>query len=221
MRVLRGAISVLVSILVPLALIFLGVRLLLTRAFLHIEYHLPNFPVDTYGFTLEERYQWSVYALDYLLNDADIEYLGELTFSDGTALFSTRELSHMQDVKNVIQPVLWIGYGSWIFLSGAGLWARYRREWAVYRRALRAGGWLVLGMALAAGIFALTSFWQFFSVFHSLFFSGDSWIFLYSDTLIRLFPMRFWQDAFIFTGVVTIGGGLALVVGLGRKKGAE
>jgi integral membrane protein (TIGR01906 family) len=33
--------------------------------------------------------------------------------------------------------------------------------------------------------------------FHRMFFQGDSWLFLYSDTLIRLFPERFWLTAFV------------------------
>ena len=35
---------------------------------------------------------------------------------------------------------------------------------------------------------------EFFTTFHRIFFAGESWIFPYSDTLIRLFPMRFWAD---------------------------
>jgi uncharacterized membrane protein len=41
-----------------------------------------------------------------------------------------------------------------------------------------------------------------------LFFSGDTWLFAYSDTLIRLFPIRFWEDCFIYIG------GFSLIVGL-------
>jgi uncharacterized membrane protein len=60
-------------------------------------------------------------------------------------------------------------------------------------------------------------FWNFFSAFHSLFFEGDSWIFLYSDTLIRLFPIRFWQDAFLWGAVIALAGGIGLGLGLKPK----
>jgi hypothetical protein len=43
-------------------------------------------------------------------------------------------------------------------------------------------------------------------------------MFLYSDTLIRLFPLRFWQDVFLFAGIITIGGGLALGLVLKPRK---
>jgi uncharacterized membrane protein len=60
-------------------------------------------------------------------------------------------------------------------------------------------------------------FWNFFAGFHSLFFEGDSWLFLYSDTLIRLFPLRFWQDAFLWAAVIALGGAFALI-GMTRSQ---
>ena len=56
------------------------------------------------------------------------------------------------------------------------------------------------------------------SIFHELFFSGGSWLFLYSDTLIRLFPLPFWQDAFLFAGVLDVLGGLVLALALRPKR---
>jgi integral membrane protein (TIGR01906 family) len=117
-----------------------------------------------------------------------------------------------------VRTVLWFGYGDWAFLLAVGLWARFGGWWSDFVRGVRRGGWLTLGLAAGIGIFAAVSFWQFFTVFHSLFFSEDSWMFLYSDTLIRLFPMRFWQDAFIFAGIVTVGGGLALGLALRAQR---
>jgi len=93
--------------------------------FPEIEYRMPGFPADEYGFTIQDRLQWSRISIDYLLNDADISFLGDLTFPDGSPLFNGRELSHMQDVKNVVQPVLWVGYGVWFLVLGIGLWARF------------------------------------------------------------------------------------------------
>jgi integral membrane protein (TIGR01906 family) len=47
----------------------------------------------------------------------------------------------------------------------------------------------------AAGALAYTAWDAFFVFFHRVFFSGDSWLFAYSDTLIQLFPVDFWMDA--------------------------
>ena len=76
----------------------------------------------------------------------------------------------------------------------------------------------VIGLIVAIGIVINPSvFWGFFTAFHKLFFVGDSWLFLYSDTLIRLFPIRFWQDAFLLAAVIALGGGVALGMGLKGK----
>jgi integral membrane protein (TIGR01906 family) len=218
MKILQKTLAWVVTILLPLALTFLGLRLLLSHAFPEIEYRLPGFPVDDYGFTLQDRLHWSRISIDYLLNNADISFLGDLTFPDGSPLFNIRELSHMHDVKNVVKPVLWVGYGVWFFILGMGLWARFGGWWAIYVASIKRGGWLTVGMVVVIGIFAAISFWQFFTVFHELFFTGDSWQFLFSDTLIRLFPMRFWQDAFLFAGTLDVIGGLALGFGLQPKR---
>jgi len=42
-------------------------------------------------------------------------------------------------------------------------------------------------------------------------------MFAYSDTLIRLFPVRFWQDCFIYVGGFALVVGLALIFGLKPK----
>jgi integral membrane protein (TIGR01906 family) len=208
----------LITIFVPFALTFLGLRLLLTPVFPQIEYRTPGFPADDYGFTLQDRLHWSTISIDYLVNNADISFLGNLTFPDGSSLFNERELSHMHDVKQVVIPVVWIGYAIWFLVVAFGLWARFGGWWQEYLRGLRRGGWLTLGLVVVLGAFAATSFWQFFTIFHELFFSGGSWLFLYSDTLIRLFPLPFWEDAFLFAGVLDVVGGLVLALALRPKS---
>ncbi|KAF0108001.1 MAG: hypothetical protein FD146_1299 [Anaerolineaceae bacterium] len=215
------AASWIATLLVPVVLIFLAVRILASGFFLELEYQMPNFPPDEYGFTQPERLEYASLCLRYLTSSADISLLSEPVFPDGSPLFNERELGHMEDVKAVFAPVVNLGFGLTLVLFGLLLVAQ-RRPWrADVIAGIRRGGWLTAGLAAGIGLFAAVSFWQFFTVFHSLFFTGDSWLFLYSDTLIRLFPMRFWQDAFIFAGVITIGGGLALGLALRPKKVAR
>jgi integral membrane protein (TIGR01906 family) len=218
---LRSATPWLIMLLVPWALIGVGVRVLLTPAFLQFEYHLPGFPADDYGFSTADRLHWGMYGVNYLLNDADISYLGDLRLSNGAPLFSPRELSHMHDVKVVTRGLLRVWYVVLAGLALLGLWAWSAHWLTAYRRGLRLGGWLTLGLAaLTAAIGTLGTagsgdlFWQFFSDFHSLFFRGDSWLFAYSDTLIRLYPLRFWQDAVLYIGVIAALGALGLAYGL-------
>ena len=219
----QSILSWLVAILVPIALIGLGLRVLLTHTFLQIEYNMPYFPPDQYGFSKEDRLKWAPYALDYLVNSADISYLGNLAFDDGNPLYNERELSHMADVKRVTQGALNLWYISLAVLVILGGWS-WREGWMqAYRLGLMRGGWLMIWLAGAIGVIVIIGivinpnvFYSFFVGFHALFFEGDSWLFLYSDTLIRLFPLRFWQDAFLYAAVIALGGGFGLAFGLRR-----
>jgi integral membrane protein (TIGR01906 family) len=219
MKTIYRILSWFMTFLLPFALSFVGLRLLLTHAFPEIEYRLPWFPPDEYGFTLQDRLHWSKLSIDYLLNNADISFLGDLKFPDGTPLFTDRELSHMHDVKGVVQPALWVGYVICFFMLGVAAWARWGGWWQQYVRGIWRGGWVTLGLVMVIGILAATSFWQFFTVFHEIFFKGNSWLFLYSDTLIRLFPLPFWENAFAFVGLLDVAGGLALVIVLRPTRG--
>ena len=217
--------SYLISLLTPIALIGLALRILLTPIYYTIEYNLPYFPADTYGFTKEDRLKWAKPSVEYLVNTADISYLGDLKFDNGMPLYNERELSHMQDVKNVVQGSLRLWYAALAILLLLAILA-WRADWlSEYLTGLQRGGWWMIGLAVTLGLIAGAGillnpniFWAFFSWFHSLFFEGDSWLFYYSDTLIRLFPIRFWQDAVISMAVIALGGGLALGVGI-RFKG--
>jgi integral membrane protein (TIGR01906 family) len=221
---ISSLLSFLIMLITPIALLGLGLRLLLSPVFLKIEYNLPYFPADEYGFTKEDRLHWAPYALNYLINDAGISFLGDLKFDDGSPLFNERELSHMEDVKRVTHGALLLWDATLLTLLFLGLWA-WRADWMFdYRLGLRRGGWLMVWLAASIGLIVVVGivinpdvFWEFFTLFHELFFTGDSWLFYYSDTLIRLFPIRFWQDAFLFAAVIALGGGLALGLGLRQK----
>lgn len=211
--------SWIVAVLIPLALIGLGVRMMLTSVYLHFEYNRPDFPPDQYGFTTEDRERWGLDGVNYLLNGADISYLGDLKFPDASSLFNERELSHMHDVKIVTQGFLRIWYLDLLILIGMGLWSWGARWFAAYRRGLRRGGWLTLVLAVTVGLIGTVGasgsgdvFWQFFTDFHGLFFQGQSWLFAFSDTLIRLYPLKFWEDTVLYIGLVAAVGAFACIL---------
>ncbi|MCQ3936504.1 MAG: TIGR01906 family membrane protein [Chloroflexi bacterium] len=218
---MKTILTFLTSLLTPLALIGLALRILLTPLFYTVEYNMPYFPADEYGFTKEDRLKWAPYAVTYLTNNADISYLGDLKFEDGSPLYNERELKHMQDVKSVVQGALKVWYVSITILLILSILSWKFNFIPDYLNGLRRGGWWMVGLAAALGLIAGAGillnpdiFWSFFAGFHSLFFEGDSWLFRYSDTLIRLFPIRFWQDAFLWAAVIALGGGLGLAFGL-------
>jgi len=220
---MKTALSYLTSLLTPIVLIGLALRILLSPLYYTVEYNMPYFPADEYGFTKEDRLQWAPYAVEYLVNDEDISYLGDLQFEDGSSLYNERELKHMEDVKNVVQGTLRVWYISLALIIVLAIVSTQKVWMSAFTGGLRRGGWWMIGLAGALGFIAGAGillnpniFWVFFEWFHTLFFEGDSWLFYYSDTLIRLFPIRFWQDAFLWAAVIALGGGAGLAFGLKR-----
>jgi integral membrane protein (TIGR01906 family) len=102
----------------------------------------------------------------------------------------------------------------------------YRGKWMPdYINGLRRGGIWMIGLAVLLGLIVVVGividpnvFEQFFIFFHSIFFKGSSWLFEFSDTLIRLFPIRFWEDAFLWAAILALGGGIGLAFGLRSKS---
>lgn len=216
-RILSG-LTWLVTLVVPLALILSAVRALLTPAFVRFEYSTPGFPPDPYGFTLEDRLKWSLISLEYLLNDADTSFVADLRFPDGTPVYNARELRHMDDTKNIVQAVLVAWYLSIAFLAILGLIAWRWRWWWDYRKAIARGGWLTLILVGAAVAAVMVAFNAFFFFFHETFFESGTYVFRTSDTFIRLFPERFWRDAFLAVGILSVAGGLACGLGFRLKE---
>lgn len=187
----------------PVLLVLLAVRLVMTPLFLQFEYNRADFPSDPYGFTREDRFTYAPYALDYLLNGAGIEYLGDLEFDNGTALYNADELRHMRDVKTVTQVAFGGAVlGGLIAVAAVVFLLRHNRE--RLRRALFFGSLLTLAMVAAIIIVAVVNWEFFFVTFHQLFFQSGTWYFPTSDTLIRLFPEQFWFDAALVIGGVTV-----------------
>jgi integral membrane protein (TIGR01906 family) len=210
--ILRRIITISLLVVTPFFLILTAIRVLFTPLYIQAEYRMPGFPEDMYGFTMQERMQWAGVSMEYLLNDSDISFLGDQRLPDGSSLYNERELSHMVDVKEVLQRALAVWGILLLVYIGLGFWA-WRSGWLPdYFQALSRGSVLTLALIAMILVGVMVSFYQLFTLFHQLFFAGNTWIFNYSDTLIRLFPLRFWQDGFILMGAVTILAAIALIL---------
>jgi integral membrane protein (TIGR01906 family) len=219
---LVSLLRLLLTVLLPILLVLTGVRLLMTPLWLQIEYNRPGFPEDVYGFTREDRLAYAPAAVDYLLNDAGIQFLGDMTGPEGRPLYTERELQHMFDVKIVTQTAfvfLWVGAIAAALI--AGLLARQPATRPTLWRALRDAGIITLAAIAAIVIGAVTAWNAFFTMFHNLFFAEGTWMFLYSDTLIRLFPEQFWFDSALVIGTLTAVVALALTVVGWRRLAAS
>jgi integral membrane protein (TIGR01906 family) len=87
-------------------------------------------------------------------------------------------------------------------------------------RALLGGGLFTVCLLLAFGLLMLLGWSFFFDSFHRTLFEDGTWTFYWSDTLIRLFPLRFWQDvAAAVLGLVALGAAMLAIAGwLWRRR---
>ena len=167
---------------------------------------------------MEERLYWANISRLYLVNNEGIEYLGDKKLDESTPLYNERELRHMLDVKIVVEATMVVLLGSLLFEIGLGLWSKKSSNWGQFVDSISRGGWLTVGIIFFVLFYLALNFNSLFTNFHKIFFEGDTWLFRYSDTLIRLFPIRFWRDAFIWIGTVTLGAGFGLGYFLPKRK---
>ncbi len=204
----------LIALALPVAIILLSARVMVNTWYPRFEYAKPDFPPDRYGFTDAERLAFATTSIDFLNAPAPPEEAIRMLVAlrmPGTAepLFLPYELSHMIDVKR-LTDTLWrvLAVAGAVALAGViALLARRETRRDGYA-ALFVGGALTLGLLLVLSALVLLSWRWFFIAFHDVFFPPGTWTFDWTDSLIRLFPDRFWFDA----GVLLVGG--ALVLGL-------
>lgn len=213
MKILKTIVRVVITILVPVFLLMTSIRILISPAYPRVEYQMPGFPADPFGFSPEERLKHAEVSVEYLINSEPLSFLSELKKADGSPLYNDRELSHMLDVKNLVQAMLRAWAVIFIILIALGIIA-WRTSWlADFFRSVNAGGWATLGFVALMILSTFLDFTDLFTGFHHIFFTGDTWLFYTSDSLIRLFPERFWSDAFLYMGVFMIAGALIAIFG--------
>lgn len=216
MKLLNKILPFIVIITLPLLIILTSIRLVLSPLFLQVEYRLPGFPLDPYGFSLQERLHWSEISRQYLVNSEGIDFLGTRQLANGLPLFEQRELGHMQDVKRLTQAALSLWYGTLALGLFLFYWSWKRGFKSELGNEIFMGGWVTLGLVGLVVMGVFINFDTLFTAFHRVFFEGDTWLFSQSNSLIRLFPLRFWQDVFIFIGGFSVFFAL-LAVWIGRK----
>ncbi len=211
-RWIPSVLHVLIVIALPLAMFASSLRVTTNPWLVHWEYGKADFPVDPFGLPTEERIRLAKICVDYLISGAGIDLLGDLELADGQPAFNERELEHMIDVKRVLWWLLGAGAAAWLTVI-ASTAALASRQSTRHRApvALLGGSLLTLGLLAAVGGSMLLAWGTFFTTFHQILFPPGTWTFPYSDTLIRLYPQRFWMDVGI--AIVASLAGQALLIG--------
>ncbi|HET9905975.1 MAG TPA: TIGR01906 family membrane protein [Anaerolineales bacterium] len=208
-NVITKIINFLLVLLIPILVVLGSARLLATDTYLALEYGKTSFPPDVYGFTSQQRFELASVNVHYVRAHLPDDALATQKL-DATLIYSPRELSHMADVQSVFQVIVSVWQVAFVLLLFLGLILWATGEHRQLAAAVQSGGLFTSAMILTIALLAIFAWQSWFSIFHLFFFQPGSWLFSYSDTLIRLFPVNFWFDATLTISVLSLMGGLSL-----------
>ena len=130
-------------------------------------------------------------------------------------LFNDREVTHMKDVKGLVQGVdlIWKLSGLYLLVFAAVGLILWRRSFLrPLGRSVAIGGGATLGLVALVGLGSLAGFDRLFLAFHQVSFSNDLWqLDPKRDALVAMFPQGFFFDATILIVGSTIVEALLLV----------
>ena len=177
-----------------------------------LQYRQANFP-ESIRFTPAERTRLAETIWRYARGDISLEEMASMQTDSGQAALLPSETQHLVDVKRVVQA-FFMAHGIALLVAVIAI-ALIRNDTARLVRALYTGTAVAVGLLAVIGVSALINFDVFFTLFHSVFFESGTWTFAYEDTLIQLYPLKFWTNALLHY-VVLIGALSAAEIGIAQ-----
>ena len=208
--ILKPARILLIS-LIPVILILGAARLLATDGYLAFEYGKAGFPPDPYGFTRQQRFILASTNIHYVRAHLPDDELSKQTLN-GVSVYNEREVTHMADVQAVFQIILRIWQAAFILILLLSVVFVQNGKREAFASAIQWGGLLTAGIIFALALLAIFAWQTWFDLFHRVLFVPGSWLFSYTDTLIRLFPIQFWFDATLTISILAFVGGILLAL---------
>ena len=205
-RWLANLLTLVIVIGIPIALILTNVFIFMTPNWLAYQYSQPDFPPSV-RFTPQDRYRLASESIEYIRGNRTLEQFKAL------GVYDEREIKHMVDVRDLVDKVkVGLPMLAILIIVSLGALARQKENRALAARGLLNGAILTIGLFVAIGLFAAIGFQTFFTLFHKVFFEGDTWLFNYTDSLIQFYPLPFWfatSLALVATTIVE-----AIIIGL-------
>ncbi len=202
------AMGIVFALCLPLFLIAGNVRYITNSDWLYSYGWWRNSATDRTGLTISELDDAADQIKDYFNDDAERLDVRIETSRGLLTLFTEREILHMIDVKALMQGVnsvgLWSGV-TMLFTVAIGFTVKRRSTWGYIAGWIR---WCVLISGILIGVLALAVLINFnwvFTQFHLLSFANDLWLLdPYQHYLLLLFPQRFFMEATLFIGLLTL-----------------
>lgn len=131
-------------------------------------------------------------------------------------LISKDELTHLGDVRHLIQITLTIFYVLLALAACALMFLIYKHR-ILALKSIYYGGISTAATVVIALLILTVAFDQAFFIFHKILFRNDLWLLPAESTLIRLFPQEFFIDFAKKLGLNTVLMSLLLIM-IGRLK---
>ena len=200
---------IVIAVALPPALVVNALRVLATETFTRWE--VGRLEPDRYGLAPAEREALALLGLESIRpGSKGIELLETAQLPDASPAFDERELAHMRDVRSVFGAALRAQLVALLILAVFAAAVARTRLRAVVPLGLLIGALATLTVAVLTLPVILLGFDSFFVRFHEMFFEGDSWRFAETDTLIRVYPERFWVDVSRIAAALTVSQALLL-----------
>ena len=206
--VFSGAGAAIFALLLPVFLILFNVSYVTNSEWLYDYGWWRNDIANRTGLSVEELNNGADQIKEYFGNDAEFLDLRVNFGGSEVSLYKEREILHMVDVKALMQGVFsitrWSGIALLVLLV-VGAFTLKRDAAPLLLRSLR---WSAIGTGVFLVVFGATAainFGWLFTQFHFLSFANDLWLLdPYTDYLIIMFPQRFFFEAAMFIGVLTV-----------------
>ncbi|HIC97406.1 MAG TPA: TIGR01906 family membrane protein [Aquificaceae bacterium] len=192
----------------PIVFFGLPTRLAFSEWFIEFEYSRDNFPKDRYGMEEDVRKHLAKLGLRAVLSEEGMEEFKRARLPDGRKAFRYKEIKHMEDVKSLLGFFFPLTY----IASAVSLLALLSlRDLRLMGKVLVASSLFSLFLSIGIALFSLINYELAFELFHNYVFDPYSWRFRYTDTLLRIYPMKLWYDGTIF---VLISAGILCIASL-------
>ncbi len=188
----------------PLWILGISTRLVFNDWFIEYEYSKKDFPEDRWGLDKEVRKKLALLGLKAVLSEEGLKEFSKEKLPDGRKAFRKKEIKHMKDVNRFLKSFFlftYISFSIWII----GLFITKNKYLYLFY-----SGLLTVSILITTGIIVMLFYEQAFTIFHNIFFGKYSWRFRYSDTLLRIYPMKFWFDGTVMVVLLSfiLSGGL-------------
>lgn|GEM_PF-250665 len=195
-RASTAILSWVAAVLVPITLFGVGLTLLLTPAFVRLEYAVQRDSAAEHALGKAERYRLASEVVNYINAGGKAKFLANLRLADGSPVFSSHEISMLDDVKNGAQNMLALRNAAFAFCFLLA-WFAWAGNWlAELRGGIYQGGWLtIVAAVILGGAGVLTGI------------EPANWL-QGADMLPALFPSDFYWHALLLVVFCLAGGGI-------------